>query len=98
MLHVEIIVETVFDRWAIGELGIRPKAKDGSSHNMGTGMAEAVDVGHLSAFFESLTFVHERACIIVQAVNLPSKESSRSTRTKFASESDIYFAHVDYLV
>jgi hypothetical protein len=70
--QVEVVVEAVFHRRAVGKLGIRPQAQDGGGHHMGTGVAQAVDVGHLGAFFESFSFgghgcegggVHGRTCV-----------------------------------
>ena len=54
--HVEIIVEAVFNRRAVGELRVRPEAQDGGGHHVGGGVAEPLEVGHLGAFVESLAF------------------------------------------
>jgi hypothetical protein len=58
VLHVEVVVETVLDRRAVGELGVRPDAQDGGGHDVGAGVAEALQVGHLLAFVEGLAVVH----------------------------------------
>ena len=58
VLHFEIVVEAIFDRRAVGELGVRPNAQDGGGHDVGAGMAEPLQVGHLLALVESLAVVH----------------------------------------
>ena len=50
VLHFEVVVEAVLHRRAIGELGIRPDAQDSGGHDVGGGVAHALEVGHLGAF------------------------------------------------
>ncbi|MGC4014774.1 MAG: hypothetical protein QM755_09715 [Luteolibacter sp.] len=56
VLHFEVVVETALDRRAVGELGVRPDAQDGGGHDVGAGVAQAFQIGHLLALFESLPF------------------------------------------
>ena len=48
--HFEIVVETILDGRAVGELGIGPDAEDGGGHHVRGGVAHALEVGHLGAF------------------------------------------------
>ena len=54
--QVKVVVEAVFHRRAVGELGIRPQAQDGGGHHVGTGVPQTVNIRHLGAFFEGLAF------------------------------------------
>ena len=53
MLEFDIVIETVFDRRPGGELGIRPKTEDGGGHDMSTGMAHPLQVGHAVTLIQS---------------------------------------------
>ena len=58
VLHVEVIIEAIFDRRPVGELGIRPDSEDSRRHHVSCGMAEPFQIRHLLAFIESLPFGH----------------------------------------
>ena len=58
VFHVEVIVESVVSGRPIGELRVRPEAENGGGHEVGTGVAQPVQIGHLFAFFEGLAVVH----------------------------------------
>ena len=44
VLHVEVVVEAVLHRRAVGELGIGPDAQDRGGHDMGTGVTQTINV------------------------------------------------------
>ena len=50
MLHVEIVVESVFAWRAVRKLSIRPYPENGSRHDVSTGMTQAIQIRHLIAF------------------------------------------------
>ena len=56
--EVHVIIKPVIHRRAGGELDVRPEATDGGGHDVGTGMAEPFQIGHLLAFVEGLAVVH----------------------------------------
>ena len=56
--HVEVIVKAALDGRAVGELGVWPQLENGRGHDVGAGMAEPLQVGHLLAFVEGLAFGH----------------------------------------
>ena len=58
VLHFEIIVEPGLDGRAVGELRVRPDAQDGGGHDVGAGVPEPLQVGHLLAFVEGLAVGH----------------------------------------
>jgi hypothetical protein len=41
-------------------LGVGPKAQDGRGHDMGAGMAEALQVGHLLTVIQRFAFVFHK--------------------------------------
>jgi hypothetical protein len=48
----DIVVEPGFDRRAVGELGLGPKPGDGGGHDVGAGVTQPLEVGHLLALIE----------------------------------------------
>jgi len=57
MRQVHVVIEAIFDRRPRGELGFRPQAQNGGGHDMGAGMAQPFQVGHLVAVIERFAFV-----------------------------------------
>jgi len=45
----DVVVKTGLDRRAGGELRVGPQAEDGGGHDVGAGMADALEFGHLLA-------------------------------------------------
>ena len=54
---LDIVIETVLDGRAGGELGVGPEPENGGGHDMGAGMAQALQVGHFLAVVQCLSFV-----------------------------------------
>ena len=52
VLEFDIVVIVVLDGWPRRELGGGPELDDGVGHDMGAGVAEALQVGHLVAVIE----------------------------------------------
>ena len=50
MRQLDVVVETVFDRRAAGELGVGPEPQDGGGQHMGAGMPDALQFTHFRAF------------------------------------------------
>ena len=42
--QVKVVIKPAFDGWAVGELGVRPEPQDGGGHDVGAGMAEALQI------------------------------------------------------
>jgi hypothetical protein len=51
MIHFEIVIETILDRWTGCELCFRPDPENGSRKHVGARVPKSVDVGHLVSFF-----------------------------------------------
>ena len=56
MRQVEVVVEPVFDGWAGSELGFGPDFQDSCGQDVGGGVAQTFDVGHLLPLFEGFSF------------------------------------------
>ncbi len=52
----DVVVKAVFHRRAGGELGVGPELDDGGGHDMGGGVADALQLGHFRAVVECLAF------------------------------------------
>src|ERR1051325_3100064 len=58
---IDIVIKTVLDRRAGGELRLRPDFQNGSGQNVRTRMAQTLDVRHLRALLQSFAiFLHWR--------------------------------------
>ncbi len=53
----DVVVKAVFHRRAGGELGVGPQAGDGGGHDVGGGVADALQLGHFLAVIQRFTFV-----------------------------------------
>ena len=51
VLQIHVVIEAVLHRWACGELHVVPQPRYRRRHDMGAGMAEAVQIGHLMTLF-----------------------------------------------
>ena len=51
-----VVIKSVFDRRAGGELGVGPEPQDGGGHDVGGGMPDAFQLGHLLAVVQCLAF------------------------------------------
>ena len=51
VVQFDVVIEAVLDRRTGGELRVGPDFEDGGCENVGSRMAQALDVGHLGALF-----------------------------------------------
>ncbi len=90
VLELEVVVESVLDRRTGRELGVRPDPQDRGGHDVGAGVPEPLQVGHLAALFQGFSgvfgffrhgsgagiFMGERRIYNLKAVGMSRKVAS----------------------
>src|SRR5262249_24435918 len=88
VLQIHIVVEPVFNRRTVGELGVGPEPRDGGRHDVGAGMANPLQLAHFLAIIESLAFrwllwlCHKVNSKYTRRAVETRKNSSRRTRVR----------------
>ncbi len=78
MREVHVVIEAVLDGRAGGELGFGPEAEDSGGHDVGAGVADALQFGHLGAFVEGFAF---SLFVVVHKKDLTAKNAENAKET-----------------
>ena len=64
MRQIHVVIKAVLDRRPGRELRFRPDLQNGGRQNVGGGMPQPLDIGHLGAFFGSFAIVLHRSNLV----------------------------------